>query len=276
MSGTLEHLVKNEGSPGEKKRTATEGLMWLLRGLQFTLAALRRSLDNPDEELSVSFTKAYEATLSKHHSFVVRPVFSVAMKACPYRKDFYAKLGEPADKVVVQLKAWLDALEKILDRMEYLYVYVTLKHGIADAHTDRRTTPRASSSIAPPAPSMLYLPHTPPLRHGHLSLHGVGLVSICAVGQIGCQRARCTRVITASARWSGRRPEQGAGRLPEPSSQPHCLSIDDMGVLDITPAGVVSGHDVYKVFDYAREHHFAIPAFNVTVCSVRAGVGHVG
>ena len=40
-----------------------------------------------------------------------------------------------------------------------------------------------------------------------------------------------------------------------------------MGILDIVPAGVVSGKDVYKVFDYARENHFAIPAFNVTVCS---------
>lgn len=39
-----------------------------------------------------------------------------------------------------------------------------------------------------------------------------------------------------------------------------------MGLLDITPPGVVSGKDVYKVFDYAREHKFAIPAFNVTVC----------
>lgn len=41
-----------------------------------------------------------------------------------------------------------------------------------------------------------------------------------------------------------------------------------MGLLDIVPAGVVSGKDVYKVFDYAREHHFAIPAFNVTTSSV--------
>lgn len=38
-----------------------------------------------------------------------------------------------------------------------------------------------------------------------------------------------------------------------------------MGLLDIVPPGVVSGKDVYKVFDYARENHFAIPAFNVTV-----------
>ncbi|WFD42515.1 Fructose-bisphosphate aldolase 1 [Malassezia psittaci] len=41
-----------------------------------------------------------------------------------------------------------------------------------------------------------------------------------------------------------------------------------MGLLDIAPAGVVSGKDVYKVFDYAREHKFAIPAFNITTSSV--------
>ena len=41
-----------------------------------------------------------------------------------------------------------------------------------------------------------------------------------------------------------------------------------MGILDIVPAGVISGHDVYKVYDYARENHFAIPAFNVTTSSV--------
>ncbi len=40
-----------------------------------------------------------------------------------------------------------------------------------------------------------------------------------------------------------------------------------MGILDIVPAGVVQGKDVYKVFDYAREHKFAIPAFNVTSSS---------
>lgn len=43
------------------------------------------------------------------------------------------------------------------------------------------------------------------------------------------------------------------------------LPANRMGVLDIVPAGVVSGKDVYKVFDYARENKFAIPAFNVTV-----------
>jgi len=40
-----------------------------------------------------------------------------------------------------------------------------------------------------------------------------------------------------------------------------------MGVLDIVPAGVLSGDDTRKLFEYAREHNFAIPAINVTSSS---------
>ncbi|ORX48535.1 fructose-bisphosphate aldolase, class II [Hesseltinella vesiculosa] len=37
-----------------------------------------------------------------------------------------------------------------------------------------------------------------------------------------------------------------------------------MGILDIVPAGVISGNDVRKVLNYARENQFAIPAINCT------------
>jgi len=40
-----------------------------------------------------------------------------------------------------------------------------------------------------------------------------------------------------------------------------------MGLLDVVPAGVVTGDNVRKLFNYAREHHFAIPAVNVTSTS---------
>jgi len=40
-----------------------------------------------------------------------------------------------------------------------------------------------------------------------------------------------------------------------------------MGVLDIVPAGVVTGQNLLKLFEYAREKQFAIPAFNVTSSS---------
>ncbi|KIK69282.1 hypothetical protein GYMLUDRAFT_152798 [Collybiopsis luxurians FD-317 M1] len=127
QSATLEELVKNE--QGEKKRPATEGLMWLLRGLAFTCAALLAAQADKTVELSNAFTKGYEQTLRKFHGMIVRGVFSVAMKACPYRKDFYAKLaadpsGGPAaheSKVNEELDKWLAALDLIVKRMEAFY-----------------------------------------------------------------------------------------------------------------------------------------------------------
>jgi fructose-bisphosphate aldolase class II len=45
-----------------------------------------------------------------------------------------------------------------------------------------------------------------------------------------------------------------------------------MGVLDIVPAGVLTGENVRKLFDYCKENNFAIPAVNVTSSSVANAV----
>lgn len=66
-----------ENEKGEKKRTATEGLMWLLRGLSFTCKALQVAQANKSKELSASFSEAYDATLKKYHNFVVKGIFAV-------------------------------------------------------------------------------------------------------------------------------------------------------------------------------------------------------
>ncbi|KAI0645880.1 glycolipid transfer protein [Trametes meyenii] len=126
-SATLELLVANE--KGEKKRTATEGLMWLLRGLSFTCKALQAAQADPSKELSAAFSDSYGATLKQFHSFIVKGVFSVAMKACPYRADFYAKLAAdpaggpsvPAGKLNEELNKWLAALSNIVIRLEDFY-----------------------------------------------------------------------------------------------------------------------------------------------------------
>ncbi|GAA5853241.1 hypothetical protein JCM5353_001925 [Sporobolomyces roseus] len=118
-NSTLELLV--DGEKTEKKKTATEGLLWLIRGLKFTQTALQRSQANKQEELNTSFQGAYEVTLKQYHSFVVRPVFSLAMKACPYRADFYAKLGPPTSEVDQELLKWNSALGDIIARLEAFY-----------------------------------------------------------------------------------------------------------------------------------------------------------
>ncbi|KAJ7162099.1 glycolipid transfer protein [Mycena filopes] len=127
LSTTLELLVANEAK--DKKRPATEGLLWLLRGLSFTCTALQNAQADKAAELSVAFTKSYEATLRKFHNFVVKGIFSVAMKACPYRADFYAKLAaDPAGgpsasdaDLNTKLDGWLTALAGIVSRMEKYY-----------------------------------------------------------------------------------------------------------------------------------------------------------
>jgi predicted ATPase len=112
LSETLQDLVLNELK--EKKHTATEGLVWLNRGLDFTAQALRHNTSNPAKELADSFRDAYGNTLKPHHSFVVKPLFSAAMSATPYRKDFYSKLGSDDAQVQAELEKWLAALEKVV------------------------------------------------------------------------------------------------------------------------------------------------------------------
>ncbi|ODV96960.1 hypothetical protein PACTADRAFT_55122 [Pachysolen tannophilus NRRL Y-2460] len=111
-SSTLQDLILSEAS--SKSKSATQGLLWLTRGLQFTAQAMRETVENENEELTKSFTNSYNKTLIKYHSMLVRPVFKLAMKACPYRKDFFLKLGSDQNKVGIQIREWLEALEKIV------------------------------------------------------------------------------------------------------------------------------------------------------------------
>jgi len=127
LSATLESLVENE--VGEKGRTATQGLLWLNRGLSFTCQALENAQKDKEKELAAAFTTSYGATLSKHHNFVVRGIFSVAMKACPLRAPFFAKLaadpdgGEPTsqEKLNEELDKWLGSLRSIVTRVDTFY-----------------------------------------------------------------------------------------------------------------------------------------------------------
>lgn len=107
-SESLQSLVSNELKEGAHR--AGEGLLWLNRGLDFTSKAIAQNLANPSEELSTSFRAAYGDTLKPHHGLLVRPIFSAAMSATPYRKDFYAKLGDDQSKVQTQGEKWLEAL----------------------------------------------------------------------------------------------------------------------------------------------------------------------
>ncbi|KAK3339015.1 putative heterokaryon incompatibility protein [Neurospora tetraspora] len=112
-SETLQDLVNNEQKAKQNK--AGQALLWLVRGLEFTCKGLANNVAAADQELSTSFRAAYDVTLKPHHSFLIKPIFSAAMSACPYRTDFYSKLGDDQDKVNAQLKEYLAALENFVN-----------------------------------------------------------------------------------------------------------------------------------------------------------------
>ena len=78
-AGTLQDLILSEAPT--KTKTATQGLLWLSRGLEFTSRAMRETVNNPDRELTKTFTDAYTATLSQYHGMLIKPVFKLAMEA---------------------------------------------------------------------------------------------------------------------------------------------------------------------------------------------------
>jgi len=134
-SDTLQALCKTELA--SKSHKATEGLLWLVRGLDFTAQSLRADLTSnaavapteakPNKELADGFRAAYKNTLAPHHGFLIKPIFSAAMSATPYRKDFYVRLGgQGTDPEAVRqaLENWVSALEK---RVEILKIFLASK-----------------------------------------------------------------------------------------------------------------------------------------------------
>ncbi|EJC99681.1 glycolipid transfer protein [Fomitiporia mediterranea MF3/22] len=119
---TLEMLVKSEATDHHKHGTGC--LRRLLRGLLFTCRALQESRANPHEEkLQPSFSRAYDVVLRRHHGFAVRTVVQVALRACPYRRDFYSRIaqGGSQEKLDEELARWLAGLDAIVQRMAKFY-----------------------------------------------------------------------------------------------------------------------------------------------------------
>jgi pleckstrin family protein A (phosphoinositide binding specific) protein 8 len=73
---------------------------------------------------STSASAAYTATLRKYHNFVVRGIFSVAMKTCPTREKLLDTLGQGATDeatVLSEAKAYVQPLHAQLDALEAFY-----------------------------------------------------------------------------------------------------------------------------------------------------------
>ncbi|KAF8224702.1 glycolipid transfer protein [Tricholoma matsutake] len=106
-SSTLENLVRSESH--EEQKHGTQCLVRLVRGLSFTCHGLQNVQNDTSAELYVCFKRSYDTVLKHHHSFFIRSVVYVALRAVPRRPEFYAGIsqGGSIEKLNAELARWL-------------------------------------------------------------------------------------------------------------------------------------------------------------------------
>ena len=115
---TLQDIVETEIAEGstKAKNSATDALLWLKRALTFIRIFLESVLSG-EQDLVVCAKKAYAESLKMYHGWMVQGVFSLAMKAVPYRKDFMKKLGPEVeeDEVLKDMKEVVELMAANID-----------------------------------------------------------------------------------------------------------------------------------------------------------------
>ncbi|KAF5312940.1 hypothetical protein D9619_003834 [Psilocybe cf. subviscida] len=113
---SLEQLVRTDNEP----KHATPCLVRLIRGLLFTCRALQHMQRDRNAALHVCFKRSYDEVLKHHHNFVIRSTVSVAIRAVPYRNDFYNRIaqGGSHERLDEELAKWLDGLDKVVSHVE--------------------------------------------------------------------------------------------------------------------------------------------------------------
>lgn len=78
---TLQSIIRSEQKANTTNvpNSATDAIMWLKRGLSFVHRFLQNVVDG-ETNLTEALQNAYTTTLAKHHGWVVRGVFALAVK----------------------------------------------------------------------------------------------------------------------------------------------------------------------------------------------------
>lgn len=111
-SGTLEQFAATEQAAGRTRGDcALVSYVWLVRALEFIARAFQRWTDHPADELKTAFAAAYPETLQRHHGWMQRAAFSVAMAGVPTSAYLLTRLGHPPQ---ADMAAYFSALAAVL------------------------------------------------------------------------------------------------------------------------------------------------------------------
>mmetsp|Transcript_19346 Transcript_19346/g.58475 ORF Transcript_19346/g.58475 Transcript_19346/m.58475 type:complete len:209 (+) Transcript_19346:161-787(+) len=110
-------IALDEVASGEAcgSRSATKGILWLKRAMEFVTALLQRLRDNRGETLPAAASEAYTETLYKYHGWVTSAAFTVALKLAPSRETFFQQFDlPPGADLMEQMQTCLKAFCPVL------------------------------------------------------------------------------------------------------------------------------------------------------------------
>ncbi|XP_057304750.1 pleckstrin homology domain-containing family A member 8-like isoform X1 [Hydractinia symbiolongicarpus] len=125
----LQNIVFQELKSNEHnaKNSATDALLWLKRALEFILVFLSE-VSKGQRDLANAAGIAYERSLKKYHGWIVRGVFALAVKSCPYYKDFIKALSTTGTGVaasegeaLAEMASCVEALNRIVSKLNSYY-----------------------------------------------------------------------------------------------------------------------------------------------------------
>lgn len=99
-------------------QSATKGILWLKRAMEFVAALFQRLCDDQTQTLAAAASDAYSDTLYVYHGWITSAAFTVALKMVPSRQAFFAQFESTRDSdLVAQMQTCLLAFRPMLQRV---------------------------------------------------------------------------------------------------------------------------------------------------------------
>ncbi|KAL5005665.1 hypothetical protein ScPMuIL_016823 [Solemya velum] len=132
---TLQKMVLCEMEDGQHhlSSSATVALLWLKRSLEF-LHDFFKKICLGETDLSLAAGNAYNSALKPYHSWVVRGVFAVAVKALPTRETFLSLLVS-SDEAVVDIPLFQSLRTDMENQTEVLSVFLQILNDFYQRHS---------------------------------------------------------------------------------------------------------------------------------------------
>lgn len=123
---TLQSIVDSEIDEGVHigKYSCTLGLLWLKRALEFIYVFLDTVVSG-EHDLVKCANIAYESSLRKYHGWIVKGIFTIAVRAVPYYDPFIQSLKVDTslrnEEVLEHIQSSLEQLKTNIDEINKFY-----------------------------------------------------------------------------------------------------------------------------------------------------------